>query len=78
LGLPIRLAQELKEFVRGFYGDIDLSESDCGPVMDLMAFDKKNVSGRINFVLLDSMEHCKIDQEISPELIREGLLYFAE
>ncbi len=78
LGLPSELAEELKAFVRRFYGAIDLSESDCAPIMELMAFDKKNVSGRINFVLLDSIEKCKIDQQISPEVVREGLLYFAE
>jgi len=78
LKLPLELADELKQFVRRFYGLIDLKESDCKPIMDLMAFDKKNVSGRINFVLLDRMEHCQIDQQLSQELIREGLLYFAE
>lgn len=78
LGLSNDLAEELKQFVRRFYGAIDLNASDCDPIIELMAFDKKNVSGKINFVLLDRMEHCKIDQQISAELIREGLLYFTE
>jgi 3-dehydroquinate synthase len=78
LGLPSDLAEELKRFVNRFYGTIDLRETDCEAIMALMAFDKKNVSGRINFVLLDTMEKCRIDQQLSPGLIREGLLYLAE
>ena len=77
-GLPIRWAEELKGFVRTFYGDIELNAEDCDSIMQLMLFDKKNVSGIIYFVLLENIEHCKIDQEISPELIREGLMYFSE
>jgi 3-dehydroquinate synthase len=78
LGLPLEFAEEMKEFVKAFYGTIDLTESDFDPIMDLMAFDKKNVSGRINFVLLDRMEHCLIDQQLDPRLIREGFSYFSE
>lgn len=78
LGLPLQAAEELKEFVRRFYGPIDLLESDYDPIMGLMAFDKKNVSGKINFVLLDRMEHCQIDQQLEPELIREGFSFFSE
>lgn len=75
LGLPIELSAELRDFVRRFYGKLDLNEADCDPIIELMKFDKKNVSGRINFVLLQDMESCKIDQQVSPDLIREGLLY---
>lgn len=77
-GLPIRWAEELKGFVRNFYGKIDITPEDCDSIMELMVFDKKNVSGIINFVLLESIENCRIDQQITSELIREGLLYFAE
>lgn len=76
--LPLHWAEELKDFVRKFYGEIDINAEDCDSIMDLMVFDKKNVSGVINFVLLEAMENCKIDQQISSELIREGLLYFSE
>lgn len=78
LNLPISWAKELKEFVKRFYGQIDLSSDDCDPIMDLMVFDKKNVNGKINFVLLESIQKCRIDQQISSDLIREGLLYFAD
>lgn len=77
-GLPISWAEELKGFVRKFYGEIDITPEDCDSIMELMVFDKKNVSGIINFVLLENIENCKIDQQITPELIQEGILYFAD
>ena len=76
LGLSDELAQELKEFVTRFYGSVDLREKDFDPIMKLMIYDKKNVSGKINFVLLDRMEHCEIDLQLTEEMIREGLKYF--
>ena len=78
LGLPLQMAEELKEFVKRFYGPVDLLESDYDPIIELMVFDKKNVSGKINFVLLDRMEHCQIDQQLDPGLIREGFGFFSE
>jgi 3-dehydroquinate synthase len=77
-GLPIRWAEELKGFVRNFYDAIDIQPEDFDPIMELMTYDKKNVSGIINFVLLESIENCKIDQQLDPELIKEGLVYFTE
>ena len=29
-----------------------------------------------NFVLLDQLENCKLDIQLSPELIEEGLRYY--
>lgn len=77
-GLPIRWAEELKGFVRSFYDEIDIQLEDFDPIMELMVYDKKNVSGIINFVLLESIENCRIDQQLDPELIKEGLVYFTE
>ena len=77
LGLPLEMAGELKDFVKSFYGPIELIESDFDPIIGLMAFDKKNVSGKINFVLLDRMEHSQVDQQLDPGLIREGFSYFS-
>ena len=77
-GLPIRWAEELKGFVRSFYDEIDIQPEDFDPIMELMVYDKKNVSGIINFVLLESIENCRIDQQLDPELIKEGLVYFTE
>ena len=76
--LPRAHAEELKVFAHQFYGKIDLQEEDVKPIMDLMIYDKKNINGKINFVLLEEMESCRIDQQVPQDLIREGLLYVAD
>ncbi len=76
-GLSMTWADELNAFVQKFYGKIEISSEDFDPIIELMVYDKKNVSGRINFVLLEESEKCRIDQQLSPELIREGFVYFA-
>jgi len=43
-----------------------------------MQFDKKNVNGKVNFVLLNQMEKCKIDVQVKNDLILEGLKYYLQ
>ena len=69
LGLPIAYASELKRFVNDFYGEIRIDEKDFDPIIHLMQFDKKNVGGKINFVLIDAMQ-------VGSDLLKEGLRYF--
>ena len=76
LGFPIQLTEALKTFVNTFYGKINIAEVDLPKITDLMKYDKKNVNGNINFVLLEEMEKCKLDVQIDPELIQKGLLYY--
>ncbi|UCE93045.1 MAG: 3-dehydroquinate synthase [Flavobacteriaceae bacterium] len=73
---PLSLTESLRSFVMDFYGPVELESKDFGAIVDLMKFDKKNVSGKVNFVLLDAIENCKLDIQLSPELIEEGLRYY--
>ncbi len=75
---PMHYTEELKSFVNNFYGKIKIEKSDYSPIINLMQFDKKNVSGKVNFVLLSEMEECKIDVQISNELLIEGLNFYSE
>ena len=74
--LPMKYTVELKSFVAKFYGKFDIKPSDFAPIIDLMQFDKKNVNGKVNFVLLDKIEHCKMDVQVNKELLIEGLNYY--
>jgi len=76
LGFPLNYTDALKKFTHRFYGKVDILESDFTPIIDLMQFDKKNVNGKVNFVLLEEMEKCKIDVQIENKLLKEGLLYY--
>ena len=76
LGFPMELTEALKTFVNTFYGAVNIEKEDLAEITDLMKYDKKNVSGKVNFVLLEQMEKCKLDIHLDPELIQKGLLYY--
>mgnify|MGYP000060395894 FL=1 len=76
LGFPMELTEALKTFVNSFYGRVKLEKDELTDITALMKFDKKNVSGKVNFVLLEQMEKCKLDIHLDPELIQKGLLYY--
>ena len=73
---PMKYTSELKGFVHKFYGKYNILESDFSPIIDLMQFDKKNVNGNVNFVLLNQIENCKIDVQVDKDLLIEGLNYY--
>jgi len=75
---PMHYTEELKSFVNRFYGKYDINESDFTPIIDLMQFDKKNINGKVNFVLLDKIEHCKLDIQVDSELLIKGLKYYTQ
>lgn len=75
-GFPMELTDDLKAFVKSYYGEVRIEEKDIAKITDLMKYDKKNVSGRINFVLVEKLENCKLDVQLSPELIQEGIHYY--
>lgn len=78
LGFPMELTQDLKIFVNSFYGKVNIQKDDFADITDLMKYDKKNVSGKVNFVLLEQMEKCTLDMQIDPELIEKGLIYYMQ
>ena len=73
---PLDLTNELKLFVNDFYGKIIIEKEDIPSIIDLMKYDKKNVSGKVNFVLLDTLEHCQLDVQLSPDMIMDGLNFY--
>ncbi len=76
LNFPIQYTDELKSFVNAYYGKVSILDSDFRPIIDLMQFDKKNVNGKVNFVLLNRMENCEIDIQVTDNLLIEGLNYY--
>ncbi len=73
---PMELTAELKLFVNRFYGKVNIETTDMDAIIDLMKYDKKNVSGKVNFVLLDALEHCQLDVQLTGEMIKEGLDFY--
>lgn len=77
-GFPIKYTEDLKSFVNSFYGRVPIEQEDLHAIIDLMKYDKKNVSGKVNFVLVEALETCQLDVQIDPNLIEEGILFYME
>ena len=66
-----------REILRPLYGYLPLECKDIDDLMELMAHDKKNRSGRIAFILLESPGHPVISDDTPRADIRAALeLYF--
>lgn len=75
-GFPLQITEGLKSFIIEFYGKIHIESNDISSITDLMKYDKKNVSGKVNFVLLKAIEKCEIDVQVDPELLIQGIRYY--
>ncbi len=75
-GFPQEDLDIIKKTIIRIFGKVPILEEDYEAVLDLMKHDKKNVNGQVNFVLLETIEKCKIDCKVSPELIIESLNYY--
>ena len=55
--------------------DIVLSESDIEPILDYLAYDKKNKDDTPQFVLLEDVGRPVLDVEVEPTLVKQSLEY---
>jgi 3-dehydroquinate synthase len=76
LGFPKEKMENIKNHVLNIFGAVSLGKEDYEPVLDYMKHDKKNVGGRVNFVLLEDLERFKIDCQVEIELIKKSLDYY--
>ena len=68
--------ESLKDFVIRYYGKAPILTSDFDAIIDLMKYDKKNVSGLINFILLKNVQDFAFDVQLDNKLLLEGLDYY--
>lgn len=70
--------QSLCAWLIKIYGKFEIQSSDYKILLELMSHDKKNVSGKINFTLLNEIGEAKINQHCSMELLHEALTFYQE
>ena len=75
---PNEIVDELKHFVKEFYGTIQLDKKDFDEIIDFMIYDKKNVKGKVNFVLLEKFEKCILDVNLNDSILKQGLQYYID
>ena len=73
---PKQELTDLKELVITLYGKFSILEEDFNGILDYLKHDKKNVSGQVNFVLLNKLEETKIDCTVSTKLIIDSMNYY--
>ena len=75
-GYPISETESIKDFVINYYGKAPILESDFDAIISLMQYDKKNVNGRVNFILLKNTDEFVFDVQLDNDLLLNGLKYY--
>jgi 3-dehydroquinate synthase len=73
---PEDTLHDLKKYVIDLFGKVAIVPEDYPAVFDYLKHDKKNVSGQVNFVLLEDIEKYKIDCKVTIELVEESINYY--
>lgn len=73
---PMDIINQLKQFVKDFYGNVSLTENQLADIIALLHHDKKNEHGKVLFVLLKAPQLPVIDCNVEEELIYEALNFY--
>ncbi|WP_372744175.1 3-dehydroquinate synthase [Lutibacter sp.] len=76
LNFPESKLIEIKEVLLKIYGKVTIETTDYQPILDLLIHDKKNVGGKVNFVLLSDFEKFKLDCKVEKELLIAALDFY--
>ena len=77
-GLPPEKMRQTVNFIKEFYGTLDITCDDYDELIELMHHDKKNQNGIINFTMLGGIGDIRINQTATTEEIKEALDFFRE
>lgn len=68
---------DIKQLFGGYYGKVEILESDYSPIIELLKYDKKNNHGNVNFVLLEAIGKPKIDCLVDESIIIDAFKYYS-
>ena len=77
-GFPTTRLRQTVAFIRSHYGTCGITCHDYPTLLSLMAHDKKNVAGTINFTLLADIGDLRLNQSATDEEICEALDFLRE
>ncbi|GAA4270230.1 3-dehydroquinate synthase [Hyunsoonleella aestuarii] len=75
-GFPEAVNNEIKILFKGFYGHVEILESEYADIIELLKYDKKNEHGNINFVLLEAIGKPKIDCLVDDNIIIDAFKFY--
>lgn len=67
--LPVAEYEELKSVINSIFTKVSFSQNDINIIISLLVHDKKNESGRVQFVLLERIGHAVINKTVDNALI---------
>jgi 3-dehydroquinate synthase len=77
-GFPKTTLKQLTHLVSKLYDKVDFKTAHIREIITLLSYDKKNVDGRINFVLLEDIGAVALDCEVSNDLIMSAFKFYAQ
>lgn len=73
---PMDQLHELSSYIHKTFGKIAIDKQSYAPIIELMKYDKKNVNGAVNYILLEAVEKFVIDVKAPTDLIKAGFDYY--
>lgn len=77
-GFPTEQMHQTINFIRQYYGQVDITCDDYAQLIDLMHHDKKSTSGEINATLLSNIGKININQTITEEEAKDAFDFLRE
>ena len=77
-GLKQSELEVISKNLLAIYPKIEIHKNDYKPITDLLIFDKKNVGGKVLFVLLNKIGEAVFNCEVPEKLLTESLDYYNE
>ncbi len=78
LGFPKEKLEKLVQGYNYYFSKISFKKIEINEILNLLKFDKKNLNGQVNFVLLKDIGSYSISDEVSIELIHEAFDFYLE
>lgn len=76
LGFPKERLKDITESIFSFFPKQDFDQNDIDQILSLLVYDKKNVNGKVYFVLLKDIGKHKTDCIVSNQLIYKAFEYY--
>lgn len=76
LKCPESILERYTKMILKTYSKLPIQDSDIDKIIKILAFDKKNEKGKINFVLLHNFGKPEIDCQVSNSAIQQAIRYY--
>ena len=76
LNFPMKDLMVIKDHLDKYFDLISFSDCDIDQIYELLIYDKKNSSNKINFVLLKGIGEPILDQSVNSDIFKESFLFY--